>query len=294
MSNSKLTTAFDEDFKRSLAHKGPPNEVLQQCLAALSKHKLSYVLHDVPARLFLVHKVNRNWLMLSPYNCHRNAAKIHHGGADRKMLTNALCCELASSGPARASQIEANEKLISRSQELLAPLNSEERYLTLGCGHTTAFIKLAGISGKTPEKSIQDDTGHIDLPKLCRNLEFRQMIEVGWDWTVVPAEVDRIYPGFAFIAQQALNVSNHICCEVGELETATTLADSAADPGFQQLPEWKKLAVENVKALGVPCAGYAHVILDFVLLYGGGERAPQIRFMDAFAKQFSCTVSLGE
>ena len=149
MSNSKLTPEFDQQFKAALAQKGPANEVLQGCLEVLSKHKMSYVLPEVPAKFFLTHKMNRNGLMLSPYNCHSNALKIHNGGADRKMLTNALCCELAADGEARKSQLEANEKLSSRSGGLLAPINGEERYLTLGCGHTTAFVKLALIKGMT-------------------------------------------------------------------------------------------------------------------------------------------------
>jgi hypothetical protein len=294
MACSKITTEFDCEFNRALKLDGSANEVLQGCLKVLKKHNLSYEISDTHPKFFLVHRVNRNWLMLSPYNCHRNAAKIHRGGADRKLLVNAICMELASGGKTREEHIADNIKLVARSQGLLAPVNGQERYITVGCGHTTAFCKLAGVGGRTPEKSIQDEHGNIDVAKLCRNSEFKHMIEKGWPWTVVDAEIDRLYPSFALIAQRALNVSNHVCSEVGELEAATTLADSAADPGFKSLPDWKKLAVENVKALGVPCAQYASTILDFVELYGGGPRAPYIRFMDSFAKQYGCMVSLGQ
>jgi len=79
--------------------------------------------------------------------------------------------ELASSGKVRTEQIEDNMKLVARSQGLIAPVNGLERYITLGCGHTAAFCKPAMVGEKTPEKSIQDEHGNIDVAKLCRNSE---------------------------------------------------------------------------------------------------------------------------
>ena len=233
--------------------------------------------------------------MLSPFNAHRNAGRIHDGGADRKQLTNALSTEIAPEGQHRAEQLLANQKLIERAGGLLAPINDEERYLTLGCGHTAAWCKLADVGGPTPEKVLRDDAGRIDIGKIKKDAEFKHMIEIGWDWEVVPWEVDCAYPKFAQIAQKALNVSNHVSSEVGELETAVTLAEVASDPGMQEMPKWKELALENVRSLNMPCTAYANIILDFVLKYGGGlPAAPQVRFMDAFAKQFQCSVNLGE
>ena len=84
--------------------------------------------------------------MLSPHNAHRNGAVIHKGGADKKQLVNAVCVELAPSGEARTEELDANRKLIMRSGGLLAQINGEERYLTLGCGHTAAICKHAGAS----------------------------------------------------------------------------------------------------------------------------------------------------
>ena len=36
------------------------------------------------------------------------------------------------------------------------------------------------------------------------------MLREGWEWCIVPAAVDIMFPAFAKIAQQALNISNHI------------------------------------------------------------------------------------
>jgi len=95
MAVSKISAEFDSAFKQALAHKGPANEVLQGCLVVLNAHNLSYQINETPAKYSLVHRCNRNWLMLGPYNCHRNAAKIQAGGADRKMLNK---CGLHGAG----------------------------------------------------------------------------------------------------------------------------------------------------------------------------------------------------
>ena len=36
------------------------------------------------------------------------------------------------------------------------------------------------------------------------------MITAGWAWDVVPAVIDELFPGFAVIAQKALNTQNYI------------------------------------------------------------------------------------
>ena len=83
---------------------------------------------------------------------------------------------------------------------LLAPLNGEERYCTLGTGHTAAWCKLACIGGKTPAKSLQDEHGQIDVGKVKKNAEFKIMLEKGWQWEIVKSFIDTDFPKFAPIA----------------------------------------------------------------------------------------------
>ncbi len=80
-------------------------------------------------------------------------------GADRNApLNTAVCVELAPNGPTRVANLEANIALIKRSEGLLAEINGEEMYLTLGCGPTTAvcFCKVAPLAGDTLEKGLQE------------------------------------------------------------------------------------------------------------------------------------------
>jgi hypothetical protein len=74
--------------------------------------------------------------------------------------------------------------------------------------------------------------------------------------------------------------------------TLSEIVDSADESGNDKA--WKADALEHIQSLNLPCSSYAKVILDFVLMYGGGANAPQIRFMDDFSKMFQCKVILGE
>ena len=79
--------------------------------------------------------------------------------------------------------MSANEALISQYGGYLAPYTGDERYVTVGCGHTVAFCKQASIGGKTPSKDLQDDQGRIDRQKVCKDPVFASMIQDGWQWT---------------------------------------------------------------------------------------------------------------
>ena len=85
--------------------------------------------------------------MLSVHKVHANAATIHSVGADRKMLNNAICFELSVDGEQRSTNLKKKRELVARSNGLLAEMNGRERYLSVGCGHTAAFVKLAKVGG---------------------------------------------------------------------------------------------------------------------------------------------------
>ena len=257
----------------------------------LEKHKLLKQVKQILPKYFLTHQENRNRLMLNGRNVHKKGQIIYSIGADRKMLSTAVCVELAPMGPTRISNLEANAVLIQRSDGLLAPINGEETFLTLGCGHTTAFCKVAPLAGITPEKGLQDESGKMDYSKLCKQAEFKAMFEQGWDWEVIPWDVDQMFPKFAKVVQKALNGSNSATTEIGELDTAVNLADLQHESNGK--PDWEKLALKSVGDMCMSCAPYAHTILDFVKLYGGGPGAPHITFMDIIGKTFNSTMVLG-
>ena len=138
------------------------------------------VAQQVSPKYFLVHKENRNKLMLNHLNVHKKGGVIYGIGADLKQLSVAICAELAPDGPTRLSQLEANRSMLKKFAGLLAPINGEELYLSLGCSHTVAFCKLAPLAGPTPIKALQDANGKVDYAKICKQADFKHMMEKGW------------------------------------------------------------------------------------------------------------------
>ena len=155
--------AFESEFKKALAleKKIPYNEFLQQLMEILKKHNMMYT-QTIQASQMLVHNKNRGGLMLSVHKVHSNAAVIAAVGADRKQLTNAVCIELAPEGEQRDFNVLKNQALVDRSHGLIANINGSERCLSVGCGHTAAFVKLAKAGGKTSQSCLQDERGNVD------------------------------------------------------------------------------------------------------------------------------------
>ena len=272
--------------------KMPPNEFYQFGMALMKKHKLLVIVPKVHPKYLLTHKENRNRLMLNALQVHHKGAVICSIGADREQLSTAVAVELAPSGPTRISNLSANASLIEKSKGLLAPINGEEKYLTLGCGHTGAFCKVAPLGGPTPQKSLQNEAGMLDYSLITRQSEYKAMCEEGWDWTMIPWDVDAQFPRFAKATQKALNGANSASTEIGELDTAVHFADLMTDIGDN--PDWEKGALKSATESCMTCAPYSKVILDFVKLYGGGAGAPHIMFMDSIMKTFNSKMMLGE
>ena len=291
---NRLTPEFKAEFGQLMdeALDYPPNEFLQKGLDILRKHKLLIEKVMIHPKQMLCHKENRGRLMLNPRKAHRNGARILGIGADKNQLSLALCCELAPSGPTRLANIHLNEQLVHKSHGLLAPVTGDESYISLSCSHTAAFCKVAPLCPKTPYTQLQDQFGKLDYGKICNQTAYKEMCEVGWTWIVVPWDVDLAYPQFAARAQQALNGSNSVSDEVGELEVAMSLAEMHAT--MQDDPYWESKALKSVADMGLECGDYASTILDFVKLYGGGAHAPHISFIDSIMKTFNATVALGE
>ena len=274
-------------------HNMTPNEFMHKGLNILEHNKLLRTERKCLAKYFLCHQENRNRLMLNSLQVHKKAAVIASIGADRKQLATAVCVEIAPHGPTRVSNIEANKLLVSRSAGLLAPVNGEELYLSLGCGHIVAFCKAAPLAGPTPEETIADDNGNIDVGLLNKQSEFRLMLEEGWEWQVLPWEVDTLFPRFSKITQKALNGSNSAATEIGELDTMTQIADLLHSLADRPQAEADAMTLKSIRSSCMSCASYAKPLLDFVRLYGGGEGTPLIVFLDGVGKSFNSTMVLG-
>ena len=54
------------------------------------------------------------------------------------------------------------------------------------------------------------------------------MSEEGWEWEVVPRKVERAYPTFPSLAEQALNATNNVSNNQSELEVTRAISGELA------------------------------------------------------------------
>ena len=289
---SSLT--FENNMAAVLAqpHTVGYNTIFQDAGKVCSDCNVTYTLDHAKNSLFFVHPKNRAGLGLSWHNAHRNGLRIRSVGADTSQLQNAFAFEMSADSSLRQKQIDFNMKLIARSKGLLAGPSAEERYLTLGCGHTVAFCKAAAAGCRTSERELADESGNVDLQRLYKNEVFKKMLTVGWRWVIIPAWVDEKFPKLADIGQKALNSSNSVASIVGEIETAKAIVGYMKDAHLDE--GWEDMAQTAVKAMGAPCASYAHVITKFVQKFYDGPEAPMVDVLDGVAKEFACNAVLGE
>ena len=269
----------------------PPKAALDLCMEVIWKYKQAYKFTG-PCDAFLTHPENRSRLMLSARNAHKLAEQIHLSGADYAQLGNALCFEIAIDAKKRQLQLEKNSALIKRAGGLLAEINSAERFITVGCGHTAGICKHAEAGGRTSSTILQDPNGYMDVAKLKKR-NIQKMLEAGWEWTCVKAAVDFAYPQFAKLAQQACNSSNSNRQQTSEAELVCQLADYYNHAKAEGEADPKAAALGALQDQS-RCAAYAYVLFAYAIDFGGGDDVPYIRFLDAIAKEYGTSKDFGE
>ena len=256
------------------------------------REHITYKLPKADSALFLVHMKNRGGLLINAFNAHSKWAKIKRSGGDRSKLDSAWAFELPPSGQARIDQIEANVRLVARSNNYLAPVNGSERYLTVGTGHVTAACKASNHGCATPEKFLQDANGKISKDFLETDSEIKEML-TGIDFNVLPFQVELAWPKLPHLAQRALNASNTVPDQSSELEVAASIAEFTEQQRADNQKGDYGLATQAAIATRPPCSGYADKLSDLARYFGGGVGAPLIKYLDSVSKQFGPNLALG-
>ena len=175
----------------------------------------------------MVHSKNRGGIGVNHFNVHRNGARIVSIGIDPQELAKAVCF-LMPPGPAKRQQIAFNQRLIDRSKGMLAPLTGKEIALSVGTGHTTAFLRSLKAGCKTPVKKLQDSCGKLNAESF-RCSRMNAALHAGWYWTVLPYECEVTWPGLPDLAQSALNANNSVPSLPSELEITCEIAQHQAE-----------------------------------------------------------------
>jgi len=230
--------------------------------------KVAYYLKDVHTDMIMTHPMNRGKLGLNGFNVHLNGKKIKNMGANLNMLKNAVAFE--KNPLKQLEQTQFNIKLSARSGGLIPPLTGLEKILSIGCGHTKEFCRAINAGCKTSEKALQDQNGKLNKFQLCQNDEnLRSMCDNGWDWLVIPWEVEATFPMLPLIGQAALNASNNVASKPTEFETMSCMAAMCKQSQENgESPDWEAV-VAAAAGTEPSCLNYIDKVGKFVQLYSG-------------------------
>jgi hypothetical protein len=110
-------------------------------------------------------------------------------------------------GVTQAAEIAFNQTSIDRSAGMMVQLTGAESLWSVSNSHFTLALRAALHGCRTPEASLARDEGRIALHKPREDTELKTLLDEGWEWTVVPAYAQILFPRLASHAQSALNAN---------------------------------------------------------------------------------------
>ena len=260
----------------------------------LIKYQYQSIVPNVRVSTVLVSKDNRSKLMLNPRGAHQRGANIKLIGVSISELEqHAIAFEMPPVGkPERDEEIIKNMKLVTSAGGLLAPVNGNERLLSVGSSHATAFFR-AGFHGcPTPEPTLQDKDGRIDIQTWAEQQPAVETIRTqGFSWRVVRWEVPMMWPKLPDLASRAFNGDQAVAQGRCELEVCAGIAAVAEECGGEV--EWKDI-VSRATSVPAACNAYASVLGTYARLYADGDGAPLLFELENQIKKHAPTRILGE
>ena len=116
------------------------------------------------------------------------------------------------------------------------------------------------------------------------------MLEEGWEFLVLPWQVEATWPTLPDFGQRALNAANSVATESTEWEVAITMYET--HHGMDE-PDWT-LAQQAALSGNPSCTAYGDAIQVIVEKFSGGAGAPLIHEQDELAKTMGDNRRLGE
>ena len=157
-------------------------------------------------------------------------------GIRKELLTSSLAFELAIKTDLREKQLQANQKLVESSHDLLAAITGQKRFLSVSSSHLTAWLKAVGSGCGGP-----NDMGPLQLRQGESNSDVvSALLQDSWMWVVVSSAVEEQWPKLPGILQMALNSTNSNNKQLSEIECAGQLAQGvlhgqALNVAFEEL-----------------------------------------------------------
>ena len=261
----------------------------QKIVALLLQHNIAYRA-CFKSSCFLVHPQNRGGIGINIHNSHKTMSTVKTIGGAKSELRHAVAIEMCPLKDKREMQIAFNHKLVDEAGGQMAPITGEERFLTISCSHWTQGCRGVEAGCKTNVVELQDSSGCLNkIMYIGNDNELRDIFENGWEWLIVPWSIEQVAPGFANLAQNALNAQQQTVNQATELEIAHTLYLLAEEHANDY-----DATVEATLQSAPPCAKYIHIVKEYAQFYSGGKGAPILKYLASFSKHHGESKALGE
>ena len=259
-----------------------------QILAGLLQAKVAHT-RVVRVSELVVHPLNRKGLGVNAYNVHSTLDKVRTMGADKKKLKQAAAFEMSSDAGKRDEQLAFMQRLIDGAGGMLAPLSGDERLMTVAASHFSQACRAVKAGCRTPEPNLKDAAGNLNEIHVCgSDAELTKLINVGWNFVIIPEFVESLFPMLPDVAQSALNAEHTAFSMASELQVMAGMHQIMQKGGTEDD------AIAAAKTAIPPCNDYIHILADFVSKYTDGDSGRIISYLDAFGKDFGSNKKIGE
>ena len=187
--------------------------------------------------------------------------------------------------PYNEAAIAKNELAVKLDGGKWIPPLQQLLWLSIGSGHSNAWLRavLAGLP--TPHPEMQDKSGNLNADILSANRPgLKKALTEGLTFMCFSWFVPFAFPRFVSIGQAALNTTP--TNPPSELEVALTITNAAQR--YEKTPNWDACLAEGVRTQP-PCSVYKDKILAFAKGLGGGKGAPLLHEIAEYKQCFAST-----
>lgn len=228
-------------------------------------------LQQVRPNEMLVHPANRSGQMIGAVDVWTKGQALYDVGVRRELLGDSMCFELSVQPHERSQQVAKNAALAQSFPNLIAPPNGKERFLSVSCSHRCAWLKALASNIPGPQaEPMQLRRGDAKADAVLDLLE-------GYEWRVFSHVVEQGFPHLPGFIAMALNASNNLNKQVGEVEAMALIAERLKSG--QNLSS----AVADVKRCSPVCKAYVGALAHYVSWFGGGPDFGFVHFLLHFS-----------
>ena len=248
--SADLPEGTRERVNRVLASGDPVLTKVSQLTEVLQAAGLCW-LQQVRPNEMLVHPANRSGQMIGAVDVWTKGQALYDVGVRRELLGDSMCFELSVQPHERSQQVAKNAALAQSFPNLIAPPNGKERFLSVSCSHRCAWLKALASNIPGPQaEPMQLRRGDAKADAVLDLLE-------GYEWRVFSHVVEQGFPHLPGFIAMALNASNNLNKQVGEVEAMALIAERLKSG--QNLSS----AVADVKRCSPVCKAYVGALAHY-------------------------------